>query len=280
MNNSIYPCLWFDNLAKEAARFYCSIFNNSKIISENSFISKFELEGKAIIALNGGPMFKINPSISLFVTCQTEGEIKNLYDKLMEGGGAMMALDKYPWSEKYAWVVDKYGMTWQLILRELPEGQQKIKVSFLFVGDLYGKAHDAIKHYSTIFPNSHIDSMEFYHEGEAQPEGNLKFGLFSLNKEFFAAMDGPGNHDFEFNEGVSITVECETQTEIDHYWTKLTEGGAESQCGWLKDKFGVSWQIVPTVLGTLMNDPAKAGKVMEAFMKMKKFDIEKLLQAV
>ena len=249
MNNSIYPCLWFDNQAKAAATFYCSIFKNSKITADNPMVTKFELEGKSIMGLNGGPMFKINPSISLFVTCQTDSEIENIYNKLMEGGSAMMALDKYPWSEKYAWVKDKFGMTWQLMKGDLA-GKQKITPSFLFSGDLYGKAEEAVKHYTSIFPNSQVDTLQYYQAGEIQQAGTLKFGQFSLNKEMFNAMDGPGNHLFNFSEGLSLVVECNTQSEIDHYWNKLTEGGAESQCGWLKDKFGVSWQIVPAILGT------------------------------
>lgn len=140
MINQIYPCLWFDGKAKVAADFYCSIFKNSRIITDTPLVVTFELEGKKFMGLNGGPQFK-------------------------------------------------------------------------------------------------------------------------------------------FNESVSFVVECETQAEIDHYWTKLTEGGQESQCGWLKDKFGLSWQIIPAVLGKLMSDPLKRPKVMEAFLKMKKFDIEKLMQA-
>lgn len=93
------------------------------------------------------------------------------------------------------------------------------------------------------------------------------------------AMDGPGVHDYTFNEGVSFVVECESQKEIDYYWERLTEGGRESMCGWLEDKFGVSWQIVPAILGKLMSDPEKGPKVMQAFLKMKKFDIEALLKA-
>ena len=92
-------------------------------------------------------------------------------------------------------------------------------------------------------------------------------------------MDGPGVHEYTFNEAVSFTVSCQTQEEIDYYWNKLSEGGSEWQCGWLKDKFGVSWQIVPAILGTLMSDPAKSERVVNAFMQMKKFDIEKLVNA-
>jgi predicted 3-demethylubiquinone-9 3-methyltransferase (glyoxalase superfamily) len=140
MTNSIYPCIWFDGKAKAAAEFYCSVFKNSKITSENPMVVIWELNGKKFMGLNGGPMFKPN-------------------------------------------------------------------------------------------------------------------------------------------EAVSFVVDCDTQEEIDYYWNKLTEGGEESQCGWLKDKFGVSWQIVPAILGKLMTDPEKSGRVMQAFMKMKKFDIAKLMEA-
>lgn len=279
MNNNIFPCLWFDGNAKEAADFYCTVFSNSKVTTDTPMVVQFEIEGKKLMGLNGGPMFTINPSISLFVTCETDEETGRIYKKLIEGGKAMMPLDKYPWSEKYGWVVDKFGMTWQLMLGKLPAGAKKIVTSFLFVGEQYGRAQEAIKHYTSIFPNSATFYLELYKAGEEQPEGNLKFGHFALDNEMFAAMDGTGNHNFTFNEGVSITVECETQEEIDDYWTKLTEGGNESQCGWLKDKFGVSWQIVPKALGRLMTDPAKAQRVMAEVMKMKKLDIQTLVNA-
>lgn len=279
MKNEIYPCLWFDGQGKEAATFYCSIFNHSKIISESPMAVKFEIEGKSMMCLNGGPMFKINPSISLFVSCQSTTEIEQIWNKLIEGGKAMMALDNYPWAEKYGWVVDKFGMTWQLMLTELPSGGQKIMPSFLFVGEQYGKAEQAIKCYTALFPNSTINNIELYKEGEPQPAGNLKFGNFSLNKNQFAAMDGIGAHEFNFNEGVSLVVECETQSEIDLFWNTLSEKGSEGWCGWLKDEFGVSWQIIPSMLGQIMSNPEKGQRAMQALMKMKKLDIDQLMNA-
>ena len=279
MNNNIFPCLWFDGNAKEAAHFYCTVFSNSKVTADTPIVVQFEIEGKKLMGLNGGPMFTINPSISLFVTCETDEEISGIYNRLSQDGSTMMPLDKYPWSEKYAWVADKFGMTWQLMLGKLPEGAQKIIASFLFVGNQYGKAQEAMKHYTSIFPNSVIHHLETYKAGEVQPEGSLKFGHFALDGEMFAAMDGTGNHNFTFNEGVSLTVECETQEEVDNYWHKLTEGGEESRCGWLKDKFGVSWQIVPKILGSLMKNPQKAQRVMAEVMKMKKLDIQTLANA-
>lgn len=279
MNNNIFPCLWFDGKAKEAADFYCSVFSNSKITTDTQMVVQFEIEGKKVLGLNGGPMFTINPSISLFVTCETDEEIESAYKKLSEGGSAMLPLDKYPWSEKYGWVADKFGMTWQLMLGKLPAGAQKVTTCFLFIAELAGKAQEAIRHYTSIFPNSEVFHLETYKAGEEQPEGNLKFGHFALNGEMFAAMDGTGEHNFTFNEGVSLMVECETQEEIDSYWTKLTEGGEESRCGWLKDRFGVSWQIVPKALGRLMSEPAKAKRVMAEVMKMKKLDLQTLVEA-
>lgn len=273
----IYPCLWFDHQGKEAAAFYCSLFDEAKIISENPLVVMWELYGKKIMHLNGGPVFRITPAISMFVTCETDSEIEALWEKLSHEGEAIMPLGSYPWCEKYAWVKDQFGLTWQLMLGEVPPHGEKIHPVFLFSANQYGKARAALDHYAAIFPNSTLHEQQLYAAGEGQPEGNLKFAHFNLNGAFFAAMDGPG--EFAFNEGFSLVVSCDTQEEIDHYWDALTEGGAESQCGWLKDKFGVSWQIVPTVLEQLMGDPEKSGRVTQAFMNMKKMDIATLLNA-
>ncbi len=279
MNNNIFPCLWFDGNAKNAAEFYCQVFSNSKITTDTPMVVQFEIHGKKIMGLNGGPYFKINPSISLFVTCNSYEELQGIHDRLIEEGSSMFPLDKYPWSDKYAWIVDKFGMTWQLAVGELTTGAQKITTCLLFEGEMCGKAQEALKHYTSIFPNSTTYFLQTYKAGEEQPEGNLKFGHFSLNNEIFAAMDGTGDHKFSFNEGVSLMVEVDTQEEIDDYWAKLTQGGAESRCGWLKDKFGVSWQIVPKVLGSLVTSGENGQKVMAALMKMGKIDIQSLVDA-
>ena len=279
MINPVYPCLWFDGNAKEAADFYCSIFSNSKITINTPMVVNFQLEGLKIMGLNGGPMFKINPSISLLVTCASDDETETTWNKLIEGGHAMMPLDTYPWSEKYGWVVDKYGMTWQLMKGGLPEGVPKIIPTLLFVGAQYGKAQDAMKHYTSIFSDSKIFEPQLYKDGDGQPEGTLKFGHFALQQSMFAAMDGFGAHQFKFNEAVSLVVECDTQDEIDHCWNKLTVGGQESRCGWLVDAYGVSWQIIPKIIASLMSNPEKAPHVMQAIMQMKKIDIATLQNA-
>jgi predicted 3-demethylubiquinone-9 3-methyltransferase (glyoxalase superfamily) len=129
-----------------------------------------------------------------------------------------------------------------------------------------GQAKAAAEFYCTIFPNSKITN-----------DSGMVVN-FELNGQHFMGLNGGPN--FKFNEAVSFVIPCENQEEIDHYWNKLTaHGGQESQCGWLKDQFGLSWQVVPTILGELMSHPEKGQRVIQAFMKMKKFDIEALKNA-
>ena len=279
MTNQIHPCLWFDGKAKEAAEFYCSIIKNSKITADTPIVVTFELNGKKIMGLNGGPMFKINPSISLFISCETLDETNEIWNKLIaDGGKALMPIDKYPWSERYGWLQDKFGMTWQIMVANSGDKGLKITPSMLFTGRVFGKAEEAVNFYSSVFENSSTDVMLKYPEGDANA-GKVMFSEFKLNNDTIIAMDGPGEHDYTFTEGVSFVVNCDTQKEIDFYWEKLTEGGKESMCGWLTDKFGVSWQIVPSIIGRLMTDPAKGPGVFQAILKMKKLDIETLLNA-
>ena len=278
MNNSIYPCLWFDGNARAAADFYCPIFKNSKVTVDTPIVVIFELSGKKFMALNGGPMFKFTPAISFFVLLESINETNDVWNKLIDGGQALMHIDKYPWSERYGWVQDKFGLTWQIAVVYKEGDKQKITPSMLFTGNQFGKAEEAVKFYTSVFDNSSADVLIHYPQEDANA-GKLMFSEFKLNQHDIIAMDGPGDHDYTFNEAVSFVVNCDTQQEIDYYWNKFTEDGAESMCGWLKDKFGVSWQIVPTVLGELMTDPARAPRVIQAFMKMKKFDIETLLSA-
>jgi predicted 3-demethylubiquinone-9 3-methyltransferase (glyoxalase superfamily) len=226
-----------------------------------------EIQSLDVQCLNGGPHFKFNPSMSFFASLESEEKVKNLWAKLSEGGTVRMALDKYPWSEIYGWTTDKFGVEWQLII---DKEKQIFAPAFLFVDALFGKGEEAIKFYTSLFPNSKIETMH------KDPEKNsVMHSAFKLCGQDFVLMEGDGKHGHQFNEAFSISVSCDTQSEIDNLWSKLTDGGKEVQCGWLKDKYGVSWQIVPNVLGTLMSGP-KADKVMAAMMKMKKMDIELL----
>lgn len=279
MNNSIYPCLWFDGKAKEAADFYCSIIKGSEITFESPMVVMFELGGKKFMGLNGGPMFTINPSISIFIHCESIAETNEVWNKLLDGGKVLLPIDKYPWSQRYGWLQDKYGLTWQVSVVNKAGDKQQLTPSMLFTNKQFGRAEEAIKFYTSVFDNSSINPLTHYPDGDPNA-GKVMFSEFRLNQYPMIAMDGPGDHKYTFNEAVSFVVNCETQKEIDYYWNKLTaNGGEESMCGWLKDRFGVSWQIVPSIIGKLMSDPEKASRVMQAVMKMKKLDIATMLQA-
>ncbi len=279
MNNSKYPCIWFDGNAKEAAELYCNVFDDCAIVDENAFVVMFEMANQKFMCLNGGPMFKPNASISFFVLCETAAEVEQTFMRLLDGGIVLMQLDSYPWSEKYGWVQDKFGVNWQIFYSADDETDQKISPCLMFTGDNAGKAEEAIRFYSSVFDNSSIISLSRYEAGEHDVEGTIKHGIFTLDGYVLRAMDSSMDHGFSFTEGISMVVDCETQDEIDYFWEKLTDGGSESQCGWLKDQYGVSWQIVPKILGELMSDPERSQRVVEAFMPMKKLDIQTLIEA-
>jgi predicted 3-demethylubiquinone-9 3-methyltransferase (glyoxalase superfamily) len=276
MSNKIYPCLWFDGQAKAAAEFYSNIFANSKLLSDSGMVVMFEVMGKKIMGLNGGPMFQLNPSISFMVHLDSVEAINKAWEQLSEGGTALMAIDKYPWAERYGWIKDKFGMTWQLMLADMID----LAPSMLFANQQYGRGLEAMELYQTIFPQSATDVKELYGPGAAQAEGKLMFGRFRIQDYSIVAMDGPGDHQFQFNEAFSYVVQCDTQEEIDHYWNSLiANGGKESRCGWLADPFGVSWQIIPSSLSKLMSNPVTAGKVMQEILKMNKLDLATLEKA-
>lgn len=277
MSKQLYPCIWFDGNAQAAANLYTTLFANSKINADNGMVVDFEICGKKVIGLNGGPMFKVNPSISFFIKHADKNRIQTIWDTLAEEGTVLMALNEYPWSAYYGWIQDKYGVSWQLMLEPAIIGDEQFTPSLLFTNDVLGKAEEAVDFYVSIFEGSAKKSVFHYPEGNPLA-GKLMYGECIIGSSQFIAMEGPGDHNYIFNEGVSIVVNCDTQNEIDFYWDKLlTNGGKESMCGWLKDQYGVSWQVVPSQLPQLMADPVKGQKVVEAFMKMKKFDLDALL---
>ena len=282
MNHDVFPCLLYSGDAKQSAEFYCKVFSG-KMTAENQFVVDVEILGQKMMLLNG-PNFEKNASISFMILCETEDEVQKYWDQLSENGKVLMELGEYPWSKKYAWVCDQFGVTWQIYLGE-NQGSQKIVPNLMFIHENNGKAQKAMELYTSIFPNSKIGSALKYGEGIGNethevPE-NIQHAHFEINNYSFFCMDNSYDHQFDFNEGISIVVMTENQEETDHYWNSLTaNGGKESFCSWLKDPFGISWQIVPKILIKLMNDPDKdkGKKVMDAMMKMKKIiisDIEK-----
>ena len=285
----IVPFLWFDTETEEAAQLYTSLFKNSSIVETSYYgegtqrpagsvlVVNFDLEGQRFGAINAGPQFTPNPAISFFVTLESEAEVDKLWKKLSEGGAVLMPLQSYDWSEKYGWLSDRYGVSWQLSLGKRSGVGQAIVPSLLFVGKQFGRAEEAVRFYTSLFEDS---SLTHLMHADAE-QTSLQHAQFVLAGQTFTAMDSGLEHDFSFNEAISLLVNCDTQEEVDHFWNALSAQPEAEQCGWLKDRFGVSWQIVPTVLSELMQDPdpQKARRVTEALMGMKKLEIAGLQQA-
>ncbi len=278
MLQDIGVCLWFDNQAKEAAHFYQSVFPGFKAQSENPMAVNYQLYDRKFMHLNGGPGLPINPSISFFVNLQSEQEIQQIWDRLIIDGQVLMPLNTYPWSPKYGWCADKYGVNWQLMLDH--ECSSVIMPTLLFNGVNNGKATQAIQFYTSLFPHSETVLISPYEAGEHDTEGHIKYSQYLLNGKPFGAMDSSMNHGFTFNEGVSFRLIVDTQEEIDLYWDQLIKGGSPGRCGWLKDQFGVSWQIIPSALGKWMMNPETAPKATYAFLQMSKLIIADLEKAV
>ena len=288
----IVPHLWFNDNAKEAVNFYRTLFDDSKMMleqkldgtpsGENAAYYEFTLAGQLFGALNGGPHFTFNPAISISVNCETIEETEVLWQKLIEGGRALMPLQEYTFSKLYGWVEDKYGLSWQVIYTEGFEYEQKITMQLMFSGHMTGKANEAIKYYTDLFKDGVIGDFHEYEEGQAvQEDAKISHANFSILDTEILASDNGTQTDYTFNEAISLMVLCVTQAEIDYYWEKLSADPEAEQCGWLKDKFGVSWQIVPANMNELMNrgTQAQIDAVTQEFLKMKKLDKNHLERA-
>jgi predicted 3-demethylubiquinone-9 3-methyltransferase (glyoxalase superfamily) len=291
MEQKITPNLWFAGNAQEAVDFYSSAFHGSRILTKSyypksaaegladfqlEFAGKvltieFELGGQRFVAINAGPEFMPNPSISFMVNFDSSVDdrardhLDELWQKLSDGGQVLMPVDSYPFSQRYGWVKDRYGVTWQLILTD-PAGEPRpfIVPSLLFTGQNQNRAEEAINFYVSVFKDAKIGALNYYPEdiGPAKA-GALMFGDFMLANQWFAAMDSAVEHHFSFNEAISLAVSCKNQAEIDFFWEKLSDDPQFEQCGWCKDKFGLSWQIVPENIDELVEKPGAYARMMD-----------------
>ena len=249
----ITPYLWFEREAKEAAEFYSAVFNDSFGSSDDTSrikdtttlydtpsgtvdIVAIEISGQEFTLMSAGPLFKFNPSISFLIACNIKEEVETLWGKLSKNGTALMKLGEYPFSEKYGWAQDKYGLSWQVMFMGEHEIKQRITPTLMFVGDVCGKAEEAVNFYASVFRTVEVGDILLYTEGEEPDrEGTVKHAAFTLEGQDFAAMDSARSHGFAFNEAISFMVHCENQEEVDYYWRKLTAAPEAEQCGWLKE---------------------------------------------
>lgn len=304
--NKIIPHLWFDNQAREAAAFYASVFPESKLNSSSTIhntpsgdcdIINFEIWNTPFMAISAGPYFKPNPSINFIVNFdplffgndrsavrdKARAKLDEVWNKLLPGGKVLMPLEKYFFSERYGWIQDKYGFSWQLILTQPDRARRPTIIpSMMFIGANAGRADEAVHFYTSVFKNSER-GMEHRYDGKTPPDkaGTLAFVDFKLEGQWFAALDSAHKHEFQFNEAVSLLISCENQQEIDYYWNKLSAVPEAEQCGWLKDKFGVSWQVNSAEMNEMMSKgtPEQVDRLVQSFLQMKKFDLAKLKKA-
>ena len=298
INQKITPTFWFDGTAEEAMKFYVSVFPNSNInfmkrwtkemnlppesIKDESIMSaSFTLDWMQFYAFDAVPPFQFNPSISLYAVFETVSEVDEVWNKLVEGGEVMKPLKKYDWSQRYGWVKDRFGVSWHVVMDKLKNVGQPITPVIMFSGEKRGDAEEAIDLYMSVFEDSVSDGISRYREGDLGPYGMIKHAQCRLMGQTFIVIDNGTDNDVPFNEGISFYVNCKDQKEVDYYWDKFTKEGSESQCGWLKDKFGVSWQIVPEFLTDKVEngEPKGVQNLMQAMVEMKKLDVAKLMEA-
>jgi predicted 3-demethylubiquinone-9 3-methyltransferase (glyoxalase superfamily) len=287
----ITPFLWFEKDMKGITDFYISVFPGARVVSGGDIentpsgavqTATFEIYGQSFNFMTAGPYLPFNPSVSFLIYCNDIAEVDDLWNKLSKSAQVLMGLSSYPFAEKYGWLMDQYGVSWQVMFSPNMKSSQKIVPTLLFSGDLCGRAEEAINYYTTVFHDSKIDYSEKYEPAEKiETNGKIKHAGITIENFKIAVMDSGKPGSMSFDQAISMVVSCDTQEEIDYYWEKLTDGGQEVQCGWLKDKFGFPWQVVPTALGKMMNEGSKdqISRVTAAFMKMKKFDIAGLEEA-
>ena len=287
----ITPHLWFDTEAADAARFYCETFPGSRVTSlvtlpetpsgETQAVA-FELFGQPFMAISAGPMFQCNPSVSFAVACETPDEVDRYWERLSAGGEVLMELGSHPFSERYGWTTDRYGLSWQVSLAPDGDVGQRVTPSLLFVGDVCGRAEEAIRTWTSVFPDSGVDMVAPYGPDAApDTEGHVMYASFRLAGQQFSAMDSALDHDFAFNEALSFLVGCEDQEELDRYTDALSAVPEAEQCGWVKDRFGLSWQIAPVDLERMLAEgsPDQVARVTQAFLPMKRLDLAAIRRA-
>lgn len=284
----IMPHLWFEKEGREAAELYISLFDNAYIHDVTKLSNTpsgtvemitLQLENIDLMFMTAGPFVKFNPSVSFLIACSTMDEVNHFYNTLVEDGSELMPLGKYDFSEHYAWVIDRYGLSWQIMYTDQYEQTQKITPTLMFVGKQCGRAEEATTFYASLFKDSKIDKLSRYNNSAPDVDGTILHVEFTLADLTFAAMDSAYEHAFEFNEAISFIINCDTQEEIDLFWEALSFDKDAEQCGWLRDKFGFSWQITPSIMYKMLRDKdeKKLAKVTETFLKMKKFDIGELI---
>lgn len=288
----VTPFIWFEDQARAAAEWYVSLFPNSRIASRvtlpgtpsgDTEIVSLSLNGTDFQFMSAGKMADRNSSFSCMVACETVEEVDRLWNALIEGGEAMMPIQEYPFSKRYGWLTDRYGVGWQIMHDGGMRDIRRISPALLFVGDVCGKAEEAMNLYCATLGGAPLDGHISRYPAGAGPdkEGTLNYARFSVAGSEIVAMDSALDHKFSFNEMQSFVVRCDDQAEMDRLYAALSHVPEAEQCGWLKDKFGVSWQLVSYRFEEMMTTgtPEAIARMTQAFLPMKRLDLAAIEKA-
>jgi predicted 3-demethylubiquinone-9 3-methyltransferase (glyoxalase superfamily) len=290
----ITPNVWFNGTAAEATAFYASVLPGGRVthtdyypteglpdfqkhLAGKELVVEFEVAGYRFMGINAGPEFPVNPAISFMLNFDpsvddaARAHLDEIWTALAEGGRVLMPLDSYDFSPRYGWVQDRYGVTWQLMLTN-PEGEPRpFVIPCLTFGDVaQNRAGEAVAYYTSVFPGTRAGTLATYSEAVGTADaGSVMFADLEVLGQWFAFMDAASPQDFTFTPGVSLMVECADQAEIDRYWDALSAVPEAEQCGWCTDRFGVSWQIVPSGMSEYLGKPG----AYEKMLSMKKIDL-------
>lgn len=290
----IVPSLWFDHVAAEAANFYAEVLPGATVTDtqyypteglldfQQEFAGKeltveFEVQGYRFVAINAGPQFRVNPSVSFMLNFDPSRDerarehLDEAWAALSDGGSELMPLGEYEFSPHYGWIQDRFGVSWQLILTDAAGDPRPFVIpNLLFGGPAQNRAGEAMEYYTSVFEGARTGDVWRYPDAVGPaPAGSIMFGELNLFGQWFALMDSAVEQDFTFNPGVSLMLQCEDQEELDRYWHELSAVPEAEQCGWLVDRFGLSWQVVPANMGELMQAPGS----FEKLMAMKEIEI-------
>ena len=279
MSQKIVPNIWFDHDADDAGAFYVDVFPDATAgvgakypdglegaqaeFSGKTLTVDVVIEGYQVTLINAGPEFRPNPSVSFMLNfdplafggeAEARARLDATWEKLLSGGRVLMDLDTYPFSPRYGWLEDRFGVSWQLLLSNA-EGEPRpfLIPQLMFCGPVQNQAKEATTFYSSLVPDSGVGFIAPYPQqtGPAAA-GAVMFGEFRLAGQWFSMMDSAVEQSFTFSNGISLEVRCADQAEIDRYWEALSSSPEAEQCGWLVDRYGLSWQIVPENMGELM----------------------------
>lgn len=290
----VIPNLWFAGNAEEAGEFYAGIFPGARLgaiqrypteglldvqqhLAGQPLTVDVELPDLRISLINAGDEFRPNPSAGFLVTIDPErdqdapAQLEGLHAALVDGGSELMELGEYPFSPRYAWVQDRFGVSWQLMLTEPGTGRRpRVVPALLFSSAAQNRCRDAIDHWVATFPDSEWGTVAEYPQATGPAEqGSIMFSEARILGQSITAMDSGVDMPVSFTEGFSLMVRANGQEELDRWWAALSRVPEAEQCGWCKDAFGMSWQVIPADLDQLMSRPG----AYEALMGMGKIEI-------